>query len=119
MAVSGWAAEGGAELGVSRQEVSGRHLYAIARTIEEEHIDGLLVIGGWAGYVAAHRLFAERANYPAFTIPIVCLPASIDNNLPGSEVAIGADTALNSIHTLPRLICLRYLALAVWPPNRP
>jgi 6-phosphofructokinase 1 len=27
----------------------------------------------------------------------VCLPASIDNNLPGSELAIGADTALNVI----------------------
>ena len=27
----------------------------------------------------------------------VCVPASIDNNLPGSELAIGADTALNVI----------------------
>jgi 6-phosphofructokinase 1 len=26
-----------------------------------------------------------------------CLPASIDNNLPGSELSIGADTALNNI----------------------
>ncbi|MGC9333824.1 MAG: 6-phosphofructokinase, partial [Anaerolineae bacterium] len=29
--------------------------------------------------------------------PILCLPASIDNNLPGSQLSIGADTALNSI----------------------
>jgi 6-phosphofructokinase 1 len=28
---------------------------------------------------------------------MLCLPASIDNNLPGSEFSIGADTALNSI----------------------
>ena len=28
---------------------------------------------------------------------MVCLPASINNNLPGSEFSIGADTALNSI----------------------
>jgi 6-phosphofructokinase 1 len=28
---------------------------------------------------------------------MVCLPASIDNNLPGSQLSIGADTALNSI----------------------
>jgi 6-phosphofructokinase 1 len=27
----------------------------------------------------------------------VCLPASIDNNLPGSELSVGADTALNAI----------------------
>ena len=39
----------------------------------------------------------ERANFPAFNLPIVCLPASISNNLPGSEFSIGADTALNSI----------------------
>ncbi|MCL5460027.1 6-phosphofructokinase, partial [Loigolactobacillus coryniformis] len=36
-------------------------------------------------------------RYPAFHIPTVCLPASIDNNLPGSEFSIGADTALNVI----------------------
>jgi 6-phosphofructokinase 1 len=28
---------------------------------------------------------------------MVCLPASINNNLPGSELSIGADTALNNI----------------------
>jgi 6-phosphofructokinase 1 len=39
----------------------------------------------------------ERSHFPAFNIPIVCLPAAIDNNLPGSELSIGADTALNNI----------------------
>ena len=57
----------------------------------------MLIIGGWAGYEAAYQLFKERENYPAFNIPIVCLPASINNNLPGSELSIGADTALNNI----------------------
>ncbi len=59
--------------------------------------DGLLFIGGWEAYETAHRLFEERANYPAFGVPIVCLPATIDNNLPGTELSIGADTALNNI----------------------
>jgi 6-phosphofructokinase 1 len=36
-------------------------------------------------------------NYPAFNIPMVCLPASINNNLPATELSVGADTALNSI----------------------
>ena len=41
---------------------------------------------------------AVRAEqYPVFNLPIVCLPAAINNDLPGSEVAIGADTALNNI----------------------
>jgi 6-phosphofructokinase 1 len=30
-------------------------------------------------------------------MPMICLPASIDNNLPGSDLSIGADTALNVI----------------------
>jgi 6-phosphofructokinase 1 len=30
---------------------------------------------------------------------MICLPATIDNNLPGSELSIGADTALNAIVT--------------------
>jgi len=97
MSVNGWAPTGGAELGTSRDIPSGPDFYAIARTIERHAIDGLLVIGGWEAYAGAHRLFDERANFPAFNIPIMCLPATIDNNLPGTELSIGADTALNNI----------------------
>jgi 6-phosphofructokinase 1 len=28
---------------------------------------------------------------------MICLPATIDNDLPGTELSVGADTALNSI----------------------
>jgi 6-phosphofructokinase 1 len=40
---------------------------------------------------------AARGAHAAFRIPIVCVPAGIDNSLPGSELSIGADTALNAI----------------------
>jgi 6-phosphofructokinase 1 len=55
------------------------------------------MIGGWDGYQAAHQIVSRRDEFPTFRIPIVCLPASIDNNLPGSQLSIGADTALNCI----------------------
>lgn len=97
MSVHGWGAMGGSQLGVSRKVPGGHDLYAIARTLESNRIDGLLVIGGWSAYEAAHKLYSERGTFPAFNIPMICLPASIDNNLPGSELSIGADTALNSI----------------------
>jgi 6-phosphofructokinase 1 len=42
-------------------------------------------------------MVSERPNYPAYNIPLLCIPATINNNLPGSELSIGADTALNSI----------------------
>lgn len=97
MSVAGWATRGGAELGTDRDMPTKADLYRIARTIEEQHIEGLLVIGGWAGYESAYQLVKERPNYHAFNIPIVCLPAAIDNNLPGSDLSVGADTALNNI----------------------
>ncbi|MBN1313140.1 MAG: 6-phosphofructokinase [Anaerolineae bacterium] len=97
MSVTGWASRGGSELGTSRLVPTGSGLYAIARFIEDNEIDALLVAGGWSGYEAVYNMTANRGNFPAFNIPIVCLPASINNNLPGSEFSIGADTALNSI----------------------
>ena len=57
----------------------------------------MLGFGGWNGYQAVHLLHAERDRYPAFRMPMVCLPASIDNNLPGWPMAVGSDTALNTV----------------------
>ncbi len=97
MSVSAWVSKGGAELGTNRSIPMTADFYAIARQLEACQIDGLLIIGGWAGYQAAYQLFSKRAEFPTFNIPIICLPASIDNNLPGSQLSIGADTALNTI----------------------
>ncbi len=97
MSVSGWASMGGSELGTNRKVPQGSDLYAIARNIERSELDGLFIIGGWAAYEAAYKLFMERNNFPAFNLPMVMLPATINNNLPGTELCIGADTALNSI----------------------
>jgi 6-phosphofructokinase 1 len=95
--VSGWATTGGAELGTNRKIPADGELYALARNIERHNLNGILMIGGWSGYQAAYKLYSQRHIFPAFNIPIICLPATIDNNLPGSELSIGADTALNSI----------------------
>jgi len=97
MGVSGWATRGGSVLGTTRHVPKGRDLYAIARVIEDHRIDALLLIGGWTAYESSFTLLRNRQNFPAFNIPMICLPASINNNLPGSEFSIGADTALNSI----------------------
>jgi 6-phosphofructokinase 1 len=97
MTVSAWVSRGGAELGTNRKIPEGADFYMIARQIEEHQIDGLLVVGGWEGYQGAYQLQSKRGDYPAFNMPIICLPASIDNNLPGSQLSIGADTALNVI----------------------
>lgn len=97
MSVNGWASMGGSELGTNRHVPHASDFYGIARSIEDHNIDGLLIIGGWPGYEAAYKLLGERTNFPAFNIPIILLPATINNNLPGSDLSIGADTALNNI----------------------
>lgn len=97
MDVRGLVGQGGAELGTNRTIPGEGDYYAIARTLEEEEIDALLVIGGEAGYDTVYEMFSRREEFPKFRIPIVCLPATIDNDRPGSELSIGADTALNNI----------------------
>ena len=95
--VEGWTGAGGAELGLRRDVPDVEQFYAISRALEDHRVDALMVIGGWNAYQAAHLMQGEADRYPAFRIPIVCVPATIDNNLPGSDEAIGADSALNEI----------------------
>ncbi len=97
MDVSGWVSQGGAEIGTNRTIPNEGDFYSIARTIEQEQIDGILLIGGESGYDSVYGMFSRQKDFPTFRIPIVCLPATIDNDRPGSELSIGADTALNSI----------------------
>jgi 6-phosphofructokinase 1 len=97
MSVNGWASRGGAELGTSRHLPRDDQFGQIAEQLEEHQIDGLLMIGGWAGYRGAYQLNAQAERFPRLGLPIVCLPATINNDVPGTELSIGADTALNNI----------------------
>ena len=95
--VNGWASIGGAQLGILRKGPSDQDFIHINNTLAAHNIRGLLVIGGWIGYESAFELYEKRNLFPNFNIPIVCMPATINNSLPGTEVSIGADTALNNI----------------------
>lgn len=102
--VEGWAEDGGAYLGTRRTIPEIDNYYALGRAIEEAKLDGLLVIGGFKGYKMVYEMQREQDRYPAFKIPMVLVPASIDNNLPGSEYSIGTDTTLNwNTETIDRI----------------
>lgn len=60
-------------------------------TMRREEINALVVIGG-DGSLTGANIFANEYN-----IPIVGLPGTIDNDLNGTDVTIGYDTALNTI----------------------
>ncbi|SDY40958.1 6-phosphofructokinase [Tessaracoccus flavus] len=95
--VEGMANTGGAAFGTRRFVPAESDLYQMARTIEQHNIDALLVMGGFHAYATVDMMERERRRYQAFDIPIALLPASIDNNLPGWPMAVGADTALNTV----------------------
>lgn len=97
MTVHGWVSRGGAELGVSRKRPEGDELRVLAERIVEHGIDGILMIGGLTGYEIVHKLLMQRQNDARLNVAMVCLPASINNDAPGTEHCVGADTALNSI----------------------
>lgn len=97
MSVHGWGGRGGAELGTSRRLPTEQEFDQIAATLAQQRVDGILLIGGWVGYELAHELGQRRGRFPGLAIPVICLPATINNDLPGSEMTIGADTALNTI----------------------
>lgn len=59
--------------------------------LQREKIDALVVIGG-DGSLTGARLFAQEYN-----LPVVGLPGTIDNDLSGTDLTIGYDTALNTI----------------------
>jgi len=52
-------------------------------------VDGLVVIGGNGSLRGARELFQKHG------FPVVGVPATIDNDVPGVEPSIGADTAVN------------------------
>ncbi|CAD6186124.1 unnamed protein product [Caenorhabditis auriculariae] len=93
--VTGWASQGGSALGVRKQLPTD--LDEIAAAIDEKQVDGICIVGGFEAYMSAKILTENRTSFQAFNIPIVVVPASISNNVPGTCVALGSDTALNEI----------------------
>ncbi len=97
MSVSGWVSRPGAELGTSHLVPDADDATRIEARLLALQIDGILMIGGWAGYEAAHALTERAIEHARLSTPIVCIPASINNDLPATDMSIGADSALNSI----------------------
>ena len=92
-----WNAFGGSRLGAGRYTPGRGDLAKIAETFKYHELDGFIMIGDWGGYQLLNKLVTAGKRYKAFNIPMIALPASINNDLPGSEYSIGCDTALNNI----------------------
>jgi 6-phosphofructokinase 1 len=61
------------------------------QNLKEKGIDALVVIGGNGTFTGAHLFYEE------FGVPIIGIPATIDNDLFGTDYTIGFDTATNTV----------------------
>lgn len=122
-AVLPWGRRGGTLLGTSRLPDFEPKMPELEAALVELGIDQLLIYGG-DGSVHAARLLAERR-------PVIAVPATIDNDVSGSDASIGFATAIDtglslidgirdSAEALPRTFALEtlggetgYLAAAV------
>ncbi len=88
----GLVQQGGTALGTGRssefEEGEGGKEKALNR-LREAGVGGIVVIGG-GGSLAGGLELDERG------LPTVGVPATIDNDIPGTKLSIGVDTALNT-----------------------
>lgn len=91
--VGGILGKGGTILGTARSEEfrTERGRLTAMRKLNEYGIDGLVVIGGDGSFRGALKLHQE------FGLPVVGVPGTIDNDICGTDMSIGVDTALNTV----------------------
>ncbi len=90
-AVSGILSHGGTILKTARAKrfLAEEGQNKAVKTITENNIDGLIVIGGNGSLTGAHILATK------YNIPVIGVPATIDNDINGVDMSIGADSAVN------------------------
>jgi 6-phosphofructokinase 1 len=96
--VAGILREGGTILGSARcKEFHQREVRDRARAIlADRGVDGLIVIGGNGSLTGAQAL-TDPAEAGDAKLRVVGVPASIDNDIGLTGLAIGVDTAMNTI----------------------
>uniref|UniRef100_A0A8C4GX04 ATP-dependent 6-phosphofructokinase n=1 Tax=Dicentrarchus labrax TaxID=13489 RepID=A0A8C4GX04_DICLA len=94
--VGGWTGQGGSLLGTKRT-LPAKHVDKIAEQMRKHNINALLIVGGFEAFESLLQLYEARTTYEELCIPMCMLPATISNNVPGTDLSIGADTALNAI----------------------
>ena len=97
--VGGIIQHGGTKLGSARCEefktIEGR--IRALRQLNEHEIEALVVIGGDGSQAGSHAL-------PQMGFPVIGIASTIDNDLCGSEITLGVDTALNvALEAIDRL----------------
>ena len=91
-----WASRGGSEIGTNRG-LPSEDMDTVAKCFELYKLDALFIVGGFEAFTALSELRQAREKYASLKIPMVVLPATISNNVPGTEYSVGSDTCLNAL----------------------
>jgi 6-phosphofructokinase 1 len=89
--LSGWMGRGGTMLGTERSEefATDEGKERAVEAAREAGVEGLVVVGGGGSLAGAHAL-------NGLGLPVVGMPATIDNDIACTDMSIGVDTALNT-----------------------
>ncbi|XP_032880231.1 ATP-dependent 6-phosphofructokinase, liver type [Amblyraja radiata] len=93
--VGGWTGQGGSLLGTKRT-LPEKCMEKLVQQIRNYKIHALLIVGGFEAFVAALQLTEGREHYEELCIPMCVIPATISNNVPGTDFSLGCDTAVNA-----------------------
>jgi len=93
--VAGIIHEGGTKIRSSRSKRFFEYKYRkkAFKNLQKLNINKLIVLGGDGSFKALHQFYID------FKIPFVGVPATIDNDIFGTDYCLGVDTALNIIRT--------------------
>lgn len=91
--LSGILHRGGTVLGSSRSKrfFELKHREIAHANLQKKGINKLIVIGGDGSFSALNQFYSD------FGVPFAGIPATIDNDIPGTDYCLGVDTALNMI----------------------
>ncbi|EMR11314.1 6-phosphofructokinase [Pneumocystis murina B123] len=96
MEVEDWITRGGSEIGTNR-DLPNTDIGMTALMFQKYNFNALMIVGGFEAFLSLLQLYKARVSYPAFRIPMICLPATISNNVPGTDFSLGTDTCLNTL----------------------
>uniref|UniRef100_A0A1I7YBF3 ATP-dependent 6-phosphofructokinase n=1 Tax=Steinernema glaseri TaxID=37863 RepID=A0A1I7YBF3_9BILA len=97
--VNNWVMHGGSFLGTQKQ-LPDKLMDKVAAKLKEFNIHALLMVGGFEAYHSCLLLSQARDKYESLRIPMCVIPCTISNNIPGTSLSLGSDTAVNEICTM-------------------
>jgi 6-phosphofructokinase 1 len=81
----------------SNRTLPNENIAEVAFAFGHFNLQALFIIGGFEAFQALSELRKGRETYEELKIPMIMLPATVSNNVPGTEYSLGSDTCLNAL----------------------